>query len=238
MRLLIKFLFLAGFIGASVFLSFYYSREFNTFYNKIYSSIFFDSRKTEKLILDLYKEKQYEKVISRYRSDGAFFSNNMKLVVSSAMSMKNMDTEAAELYIASINGAAEYSVFLKNRKIAEFILRSKNYGDLLLMYDKGIALNDANFAFYYGVALYHYNRYPEAERMLNYAFENGYIGSEINYYISLLFEKKGNLGRAVFFMERAFEYGHRDRDVLMSLIRLYRKNGDYKKSEVILRKLK
>ena len=37
------------------------------------------------------------------------------------MSMKNMDTEAAELYIASINGAAEYSVFLKNRKIAEFI---------------------------------------------------------------------------------------------------------------------
>jgi|GEM_PF-679789 len=241
MKSAMKFFIFSALIGITVLFSFIYSNEVRGVYNRLYQKFFLHEDELLIELKSLYKAGEYREIVKKYRSNESFYAENSDLnqiVVASFIKLKE-EIKAAELFMANINGVqSDFSFFNEIRAIPEILFRNKNYGDLVLLYDRGLKRDDVNFAFYYGAALFNHNRIKDAEKMLNYSFENGFIGSEINYYIALTFEKRGGLDRAIFFMERAHEYQVKNRDIVTSLIRLYRKKGDFIKSEVLLRKMR
>ncbi len=143
------------------------------------------------------------------------------------------EIEGAELFASSLEGGV-----VEGRElvlVARILFRNDHFGDIVSFYDKGLMINDANMAFYYGASLYQGERYKEALERLNYAYKAGYSGYEINYYMGLCQEELADLSKAIFFMERAYNENRRDKDIKLSLLRIYRKAGRLKEAEILFR---
>ncbi len=241
MKKIIKIVILMVILLLSGLLFLGFRHEVANFYNKISYTLWGDIHKVEKKLETLYSSGQFREILEIYRSNEAQYKSSdfiNRLVLLSLVKLNNQE-RAASLFLSLADFGLSPAFPVNGLvKIPDFLYVRKNYGDLAHLYDLGIGKGDVNFSFYYGASLYEVDRVREAEKMLSYAFENGYIGADINYYMALIWEKKRNFDRAIFFMSRAHLYNRKDRDILINLIRLYRKKGDYKGAESILRLLR
>ncbi len=218
--------------------SFFFSRDILIAYNKVLYALGGGIEKAERGMKSLYKEGDYRKIVEKYRFNEENYgkSNDINHIVLLSLIKLNKLQDAATLLVTlSEKNKTKNLDFSGLLPLVQFLYKEGNYGDLVYLYDRGFGSSHVNFEFYYGAALYRMGRLGDSEKMLNHAFENGYIGVEINYYIALLLEKRGKLNRAIFFMNRARVYDTKNRDILLNLVRLYRKKGDYKQAESFLR---
>lgn len=142
------------------------------------------------------------------------------------------EIEGAELFASALQGGVETGREIPH--VVRILFRNEHFGDILPFYDKGIMINDVNMSFYYGAALYHGSRYDESIKRLEYARNNGFTGPEIDYYLALNMEQKNNLSAAAF-MESAYRQNRRDKEIKLSLIRIYRKSGRLQEAEILFR---
>jgi len=183
----------------------------------------------------LYSEGKHEELNEYIETLITVYPENYKLKQIAGLNYIKLGKEikGAELFVSSLEGGV-----IEGRDLAlvvRILFRNDHFGDVISFYDKGLMSGDVNMAFYYGASLYQGGRYKEAFERLNYAHKAGYTGYEINYYMGLCLEESGDLSRAVFFMERAYNENRRDRDIKLSLIRIYRKAGRLKDAEVLFR---
>lgn len=143
------------------------------------------------------------------------------------------EIEGAELFASSLEGGLVEGKELV--LVARILFRNDHFGDMISFYDRGLMINDVNMAFYYGASLYQGGRWKEALERLNYAYKAGYSGYEIDYYMGLSMEESGDLSKAAFYMERAYNANRREKNIKLALLGIYRKAGHLKEAEVLFR---
>jgi len=144
------------------------------------------------------------------------------------------ELEGAELFASALESGVEPGREIPN--VVRILFRNDHFGDMVSFYDRDVMINDVNMSFYYGAALYHDSRYRESLERLEFASVNGFTGSEIRYYLALNMEQKGDLVSAAAYMESAYRENRRDREIKLSLIRIYRKAGRLQEAEVLFRR--
>lgn len=187
--------------------------------------------KSKKLFLDgKYKELENFAEILMF-----IYPENYKLKQVAGLNYIKLgrEIEGAELFASALQGGVDESGEIPH--VIRILFRNDHFGDILSFYDRGVMKNDVNIAFYYGGALYHAGRFEESLERLEYARSHGFAGSEINYYIALNMEQKGNISSAAAYMEAAYRQNRRDREIKMSLIRIYRKAGRLQEAETLFR---
>lgn len=185
--------------------------------------------------IKLYSENKHEELNEYIETLLIIYPDNYKLKQIAGLNYIKLgkEIEGAELFALSLMGGIE-----EGREVVQVVrilFRNDHFGDIISFYDNGLMINNVNMSFYYGASLYQGGRYREAFERLDYAYKNGFAGSEINYYIALCLEESGDLLKAISFMERAYNEKRRDRDIKLSLIRIYRKAGHLQKAEVLFR---
>jgi len=144
------------------------------------------------------------------------------------------EIEGAELFASALQGGVDDGREIPH--VVRILFRNDHFGEVVSFYDRGIMINDVNMSFYYGASLYHAGRYKESIERLKHAQFNGYTGYEISYYMALNMEQGGNLSSAASYMESAYSQNRRDKEIKLSLIRIYRKSGRLEEAEVLFRR--
>lgn len=216
-------------------LSYFYHENLYGFYMKKYyeftgeNIVYMDkSRK-------LYSEGKHKELNEYIETLLIIYPENYKLKQIAGLNYIKLgrEIEGAELFASSLEaGVAEGREVVQ---IVRTLFRNDNFGDIRSFYENGLMINDVNMSFYYGASLYQGGRYIEALERLNYAYKSGFTGYEINYYLGLCMEESGDLSKAASFMERAYNEKRRDRDIKVSLIRIYRKAGRLQEAEALFR---
>ena len=185
---------------------------------------------------ELYANEQYQDLEEYLEPFLTVYKDDYRLKQIAGLNYIKLgrELEGAELFASSLNG-----VIPQGREVVHVVrilFRNDHFGDIRLFYDRGVMISDVNMSFYYGASLYHGKRNSEALEKLMYAYNNGFTGFEIYYYLGLVLENAGKLPEAASFMEKAYYAERRNTDVKISLIRIYRKAGRQEDAEVIFRK--
>jgi len=222
----------------TVFISYKYGQRVYVAYLKIY----YNNMYTEPELLDkaqkMYDSKMYEELSGLINSLLIIYPNNDEFKRIGALNYNRLGDvlKSAEI-LAQIDSES-----VKHRPIYEEILRdlyyNGYYNDVVYFYTQKIMLDNINAAFYYGVSLYKKDRYDESYKMLMYAKNKSLSLPELNFYIGLNLEKRGDKSEALKYVKAAFDSDMSNREYKKKLADLYRQNNMFKEAEIIIRSLK
>jgi tetratricopeptide (TPR) repeat protein len=225
-------------LAITVFISYKYSRRVYAVYLKFY----YNKMYTEHELLDkaqkMYDSKMYEELNGLIGSLLIVYPTNDEFKRIGALNyIKLGDVLKSAEVLAQIDDES-----IKHRPIYEEILKNLYcdgyYTDLLYFYSQRIMLDNINAAFYYGVSLYKKERYDESYKMLMYAKSKNFSLPELNFYIGLNLEKKGDISEAIKYVKSAFDSDMSNSEYKKKLADLYRQKNMFKEAEVILRSLR
>jgi len=222
--------------GSIIFISVRYSGIVYRFYIKTYYSYFYTEEELVKKGWALYDAAEYRKLQDFVEPLLAIYvsNNEFKQIAGLNYIKLGEPVKGAELFASAFeNGGGETAEIIKILKI---LFQNGNYGEVVSFYDKNIMRTNVNAAFYYGASLFHLGRNKESLNSLLSARNNGFIGEEIDYYTGLVFENENKLKEAAEMFEAAYNYDKFNKENKKSLIRIYKKIGEFEKAEYILRK--
>jgi len=197
---------------------------------------------TEQALLDkaqkMYDNKMYEELRDFINPLLTVYPNNDEFKRIGALNyIKLSDVLKSAELLAQIEDES-----IKHKPIYEEIIKNLYYegyyNDVVYFYTQKIMLENINTAFYYGVSLYKKDRYDESYRMLMYAKSKTFPLPELNFYIGLNLEKKGNISDAIKYVRAAFDSDMSNKEYKKKLAELYGKNKMYKEAGVLLRSFK
>ena len=233
-----KFLFFVIILSITVFISYRYSQRVYTAYLKFY----YDKMYTEQKLLDkvqkMYDSNMYEELNDFIAPILVIYPNNDEFKKIGALNyIKLGDVLKSAEVLAQIDDES-----IKHMPIYEEILKNLYYdgyyNDLLYFYSQRIMLDNINAAFYYGISLYKKERYDDSYKMLLYAKSKNFPSPELNFYIGLNLEKKGDISESIKYVKSALDSDKSNRDYKKKLADLYRQKNMFKEAEIILRSLK
>ena len=117
------------------------------------------------------------------------------------------------------------------------MFKDEYYGEILSVMKNRKSANPDTL-YYYGIALYKRDRYPEAFQKLQEAIHHGKKDARSYYYAARACDKTGKTGEAVKYMEYAHAMERNEPAVASALIDLYRRLGMIEKAEKIVRSQK
>ncbi|MCL2155480.1 MAG: hypothetical protein FWH53_07445 [Leptospirales bacterium] len=230
-----KLLFFIIILSITVFISYIYSQRLYITYLKIY----YNKMYTEDTLLDkaqkMYDSKMYEELNDFINPLLTVYPNNDEFKRIGALNYIRLSDvlKSAEL-LAQIKDES-----VKHRPIYEEIIKNLYYNgyynDVVYFYTQKIMLENINVAFYYGISLYKKDRYDESYEMLMYAKSKTFPLPELNFYIGLNLEKKGNISEAIKYVKDAFDSDMSNSEYKKKLAALYGKNKMYKEAGILLR---
>ena len=230
-----KLLFFIIILSVTVYISYKYSYRVYITYLKIY----YDKMYTEQALSDkaqkMYDGKKHEDLKdfidylliiypnnNEFKRIGALNYTRLGDVAKSAEVLAQLDNE-------SIKNSPVFEEILKNLYDNEY------YSDVLSFYNRKIMLENINTAFYYGVSLYKKERYDDSYKMLMYAKSKNLSLPDLNFYIGLNLEKRGDKSEALKYVKTAFDSDRSNSEYRKKLADLYRQNNMFKEAAIILR---
>ena len=225
-------------IGITVFVSYKYSWRVYPAYLKIY----YDKMYSEQELLDKAK-KMYDSEMYEELND---FINPILLIYPDNDEFKNIGA-LNYIKLGNVVRSAEVLALMddasiRQSPICEEILKNLYYkgyySDVLSFYNRKLMLENTNVAFYYGVSLYKKDRYDESYKMLMYAKNNKLSLPDVNFYIGLNLEKRGDKSEAIKYVKAASDADKSNNEYKKKLAELYGKNNMFKEAGILLKNRK
>jgi len=226
------------FVIVSGTVSYFYSKKICNFYNRIY---YLDYKKespglsTEKA-WKMYKQKKYPELRKYLKKIRTLYPENKELKKILALTLiaeGEKEMGAAMLFDIIDDSGNNMALFTKAIRI---IFKKKHYTDIIEKLSKLNIDGNEELLFIYGVSLYRTKRYNEALKYLQLSEKMGNDRFEIYHYIALVYEDLGKYKSSIKFLSKAIDLHPMNKELVHTLIRLYRKTGQIHKAERLLRK--
>ena len=230
-----KLLFFIIILSITVFISYKYSYRVYIEYLKIYYNNMYTEQKLSDKAQYMYDNKMYEELEGLIYYLLIIYPNNDEFKRIGALNYTKLgDVLKSAEVLTRID-----DVSAKNTPVFEEILKNlydnEYYSDVLSFYSRKIMLDSANISFYYGVSLYKKDRYDESYTMLMNAKNKKLALSDLDFYIGLNLEKKGDKPGAIKHVKAAFDSDMSNAGYRKKLADLYRQNNMFKEAAIILR---
>ncbi len=218
-------------------LSYLYSREIYSFYLKTYYITFkkVNPEQAADKAWRLYKSEDYDSLRS-YLQDMLFlFPRNSEIQrIAGLYYMDKEDPEkGARLLLRSLDDNPNRILLARS---IEVLFQKKLYVDIIEQLSRFRIEDDLQLTYMRGVSYYKLGRYREALQSLLLSEKLGNKTVEVYYYIALVYENMEKYAEAIQSLSRARELNPMDREVMRTLIRLYRKDGQLTRAERLLRR--
>ncbi len=242
MKKLIVLLVFAG----SIVVSFLFSTEIYRFHMKTYYTVIKgqDYKSMMKKAEEMYKNNEYKKLHDFLKVIILIYRERPEAARLMGLNMiKRGDRKGGtELIVSSLNGGDIDKKIIRETVVE--LYRQKLYGDIVDVAGRKLHGDDYLVDFYYGVALFHLKFYNRAISALNRsaASDRGMFSpllkSDLYYYLALSQEETGRLEEALKNLYKADQLSSPGNRTGEALVRIYRKLGDYRKAEKMLRRRK
>ena len=226
-------------MAGTVLISYFYSRQVYTFYLDIYYHVY-KGYSEEDMIrqgYQLYKDRDSDALQDHARKLQLLYPDSPEASLLSGMALlKKGDYERGLSYLAiGIEHGNPPSAVINDAVALMF--QDRYYGEILSVMKNRKSTN-ADTLYYYGIALYKQERYPEAFRKLKEAIHHGKKAPLTYFYAARACDKTGKTREAVKYMEHAHALARNEPAVASALIDLYRRLGMIEKAEKIVRSQK
>ncbi len=233
-------------ISVSITLSFFFSREIYTFYNRIYYKIVVkaDYREMLNRAKDLYKKRRYKDLDEHLRVMALIFDEDPEFNRLKGLNLIRLgrDREGVQLVLSALKNGKVGNDTLN--EVLEILAEDGLYNDLIKIFEENNVDKNGTNLFYYGLALFKTGRYKGSINVLQKAAKSGamtvsqFNRAGIYYYMGLALEAEGNLTESLKNLRRAKEIDGKYKNLDKSLVRVYAKLGRYSEAEKLIRRKK
>ncbi len=240
MKKLIVLLVIAG----SIVISFLFSTEIYRFHMKTYYTVLKgqDYKSMMKKAEQMYKNNEYKKLHDFLKVIILIYREKAEAARLLGLNMiKRGDRKrGVEVIVSSLNGGDVDKKIIRETVVE--LYRQKLYGDIVDVAGRKLHGDDYLVDFYFGAALFHLKFYNRAIKALKRSAALGrgmfppLMKSDLYYYLALSFENTGRLEEALKNLHKSDKFSPPGGRTGEALVRIYRKLGDYRKAEKMLRR--